>query len=110
MAGWGAADPAGDDHGVQPHRDGGAGKRAFDTGRIHIDELCDPERVLHIDSKVLDQAEAREEAAGSLEFADENGAPADDNGSVERKLTKAEQAEPLRRTVDTVGGVDPGCS
>ena len=36
-------------------------KHAFDSRRIHIDELCDPERVLHIDSKVLEQAEAQEE-------------------------------------------------
>jgi type III restriction enzyme len=36
-------------------------KHAFDSRRIHIDELCDPERILHIDSKVLDEAEARDE-------------------------------------------------
>ena len=40
-------------------------KHAFDSRRIHIDELCDPERILHIDSKVLDQAEAQEEPAGT---------------------------------------------
>ncbi len=75
-------------------------KHAFDSRRIHIDELCDPERVLHIDSKVLNQAEAKEEPAAPLEMPDENE---DDSGPVERKLTKAEQAELLRRTVDTVG-------
>lgn len=82
-------------------------KHAFDTKRIHIDELCDPDRVLHIDSKVLDQAEAKEEAAESVEAADQNSDDEDDNDAadapVERKLTKAEQAERLRRTVDTVG-------
>lgn len=78
-------------------------KHAFDTKRIHIDELCDPERVLHIDSKVLDQAEAKEEAAAPLEIADENGDEEEDSGPVERKLTKAEQAELLRQIVDTVG-------
>ena len=36
-------------------------KHAFDRKRIHIDELCDPERTLHIDSKVLATAEAAEE-------------------------------------------------
>ncbi len=36
-------------------------KHAFDSRRIHIDELCDPERILHIDSRVLAEAEAREE-------------------------------------------------
>jgi len=78
-------------------------KHAFDTRRVHIDELCDPERVLHIDSKVLDQAEAKEEAAEPLEVADENGDADEDSGPVERKLTKAEQAELLRQMVDTVG-------
>jgi len=88
-------------------------KHAFDSRRIHIDELCNPERVLHIDSKVLDQAEAREEAAEPLEGADENGDANEDNGPVERlpalnsqqagRPTKAEQAELLRQRVDTVG-------
>ena len=83
-------------------------KHAFDSRRIHIDELCDPERVLHIDSKVLSQAEEQEEPAAPVtvnEANEEDG----DNTPVERKLTKAEQAELLRRTVDTVGRVgQPG--
>jgi len=79
-------------------------KHAFDARRIHIDELCDPDRVLHIDSKVLDQAESQEEpvaAPGMQE--DEPEADEDDGPTVERRLTRAEQAELLRRTVDTVG-------
>ena len=36
-------------------------KYAFDHKKILLDELCDPERTLHIDSKVLDMAEAQEE-------------------------------------------------
>lgn len=84
-------------------------KHAFDSRRIHIDELCDLERVLHIDSKVLDQAEAKEEPAASLEIPDETEDDQDDSEPVERKLTKAEQAELLRLTVDTVGKVgQPG--
>lgn len=74
-------------------------KFAFDHHKIHIDELCDPERILHIDSKVLAAAEAQEPADGTDtedEAAEEEEAPA-------RKLTKAEQAELLRKTVDTVG-------
>lgn len=85
-------------------------KHAFDTKRIHINELCDPARVLHIDSKVLDEAESHEEPAATAQTravsteADENG-----DAVVERKLTKAEQAELLRRRVDTVGkGGQPG--
>ncbi|RUL81580.1 BPTD_3080 family restriction endonuclease [Tautonia sociabilis] len=78
-------------------------KHAFDSKRIHIDELCDPDRVLHIDSKVLEQAEAKEDAAEPLEVVDESGDDEEVGGPVERKLTKAEQAELLRQTVDTVG-------
>jgi len=79
-------------------------KHAFDTKRIHIDELCDPERVLHIDSKVLEEAEAQEEPAAAGEAPEGEGEAEEENAtSVARKLTKAEQAELLRRTVDTVG-------
>mgnify|MGYP005850989447 FL=1 len=84
-------------------------KHAFDSRRIHIDELCDPERVLHIDSKVLDQAEAQEEPAAPLDVPEESEDAAAEEAPVERKLTRAEQAELLRRTVDTVGKVgQPG--
>jgi type III restriction enzyme len=34
---------------------------AFTHKRINIDELCDPERILHIDSHVLKQAEEQDE-------------------------------------------------
>ena len=83
-------------------------KHAFDSRRIHIDELCDPERVLHIDSKVLSQAEEQEEPVAPLTPAEADAGSGDD-APVERKLTKAEQAELLRLTVDTVGKVgQPG--
>ena len=83
-------------------------KHAFDSRRIHIDELCDPERILHIDSKVLAQAEAKEELVETVTETETDDAAADED-ILERKLTKAEQAELLRRTVDTVGRVgQPG--
>lgn len=75
-------------------------KYALDRDKVRIKELCDPERTLHIDSKVLEVAEAQEESAatatsgGEGEGADEPTAP---------KLTKAQQAELLRQKVDTVG-------
>lgn len=82
-------------------------KHAFDSRRIHIDELCDPGRILHIDSKVLDEAEAQEEsltpALSRWEREPEEGDAEEDVTPVERKLTKAAQAELLRQTVDTVG-------
>ncbi len=81
-------------------------KHAFDSGRIHIDELCDPEHILHIDSKVLDQAEAQKDPLTttlSQGEREQNNEAEKEEAPVERKLTKAEQAELLRRTVDTVG-------
>ena len=78
-------------------------KHAFDSRRIHIDELCDPERILHIDSKVLEEAEEREEPVAPLETAEADDETEEAEAPAERKLTKAEQAELLRRTVDTVG-------
>ena len=66
-------------------------KHAFDRKRVRIDELCDPERTLHIDSKVLATAEAAEEPIA--EVATGGGA----------KLTRKQRAELLRRQVDTVG-------
>ena len=85
-------------------------KHAFDSRRIHIDELCAPERILHIDSKVLQEAEEQEEPITSADTTEVEGDSSDDSDApVERKLTKAEQAELLRRTVDTVGKVgQPG--
>jgi len=84
-------------------------KHAFDTRRIHIDELCNPQRILHIDSKVLAEAEAQEEAAASPETPDEDEAGAEETAPPERQLTKTEQAELLRGMVDTVGKVgQPG--
>lgn len=78
-------------------------KHAFDTNRIHIDELCDPERILHIDSKVLNQAESSEEPIAEVDIplADED--QEEDGGPVTLKLTKKQQAEHLRTIVDTVG-------
>src|SRR5207253_3362388 len=84
---------------------------AFQHKRIRIEELCDADKILHIDSKVLDEAEAQEEPAeGPVEAAfdeaneeagDDN---AKDNGSgPKKKLTKKDRAELLRKTVDTIG-------
>ncbi len=75
-------------------------KHAFDHKRVHIDELCDPERTLHIDSKALAAAEAAEEPIAEIDGG-ESGEDAD-NGHP-RKLTRKQQAELLRLRVDTVG-------
>jgi type III restriction enzyme len=76
-------------------------KYAFDHKKVHIDELCDPARTLHIDSKVLDEAEAAEEPIAQLETE----ADGEDDDEPVRKLTKKQQAELLRLQVDTVGQV-----
>jgi type III restriction enzyme len=57
-------------------------KHTFDTGEILIPELCNPEKTLQIDSKILDKVEAED---ASLQG------------------TKKEMAENLRQTVDTIG-------
>jgi type III restriction enzyme len=75
-------------------------KYAFDHKKIRIDELCVPERILHIDSKVLEMAEAQDEAR-SLQTGP--GEEYEEDEQPMKKLTKAELAEQLRKAVDTVG-------
>jgi len=75
-------------------------KYAFDHKKIHIEELCMPERILHIDSKVLEMAQAQEEAISPVVPTEENEK---EEEKPKRKLTKAELAQQLRELVDTVG-------
>jgi len=78
-------------------------KYALDRSKIRIPELCIPDRILHIDSKVLDEAESRDEAAQLIEVEPEDG---DESGDEPiRKLSKKEAAEKLRQMVGTVGQV-----
>jgi Type III restriction enzyme, res subunit len=78
-------------------------KNAFDKGKILIEELCDPKKTLHIDSKVLTEAESRDEEEEIISSQSED----EENGTT--KLTKKQQAEYLRKTVDTVGRIgQPG--
>ncbi len=74
-------------------------KFAFEHKKIRIDELCDPEKILHIDSKVLDMAEAQEEESPVETAGDED----EREEAPTRKRSKKELAELLRQTVDTVG-------
>lgn len=83
---------------------------AFTHKRINIDELCDPGRILHIDSKVLEQAEEEDEPPVQLGLKtaaeEENSTEETEGSNGERpvkKLSKKDQAELLRRQVDTVG-------
>ena len=73
-------------------------KYAFDHNQILIPDLCNPEKTLQIDSKVLESAESETEAIEIVvEIEDEDG---EENAP---KLTKKQQSELLRLTVDTVG-------
>jgi len=78
-------------------------KYAFDHKKVLIDELCAPEKTLHIDSKVLEMAESQEEA-GEVENTqgEENE---DSEEKPNEKLSKKELAEQLRQKVDTVGKI-----
>ena len=74
-------------------------KYAFDHKQILIPELCNAEKTLQIDSKVLEIAESETESI-EIEIEEEEATP---------KLTKKQQAELLRQTVDSVGKIgQPG--
>ncbi len=60
-------------------------KNAFDKKKVLIDELCDPEKTLHIDSKVLDMAEAKDEEG---EPQKENGVGDDEDEPKQKKLER----------------------
>ncbi len=71
-------------------------KYAFDNGDILVESLCDPDGILHIDSKVLREAEEREPELDAMEAGNNMESPG-------QKLTKKERAELLRKQVNTVG-------
>ena len=78
-------------------------KHTFDNNDIAIEALCKPEGMLHIDSKVLKQAEEREietQWVGTDDEGIEGG---------KQKMTQKEQAALLRKQVNTVGQIgEPG--
>ncbi|MCW5205512.1 DEAD/DEAH box helicase family protein [Desulfobulbus sp. F5] len=77
-------------------------EHSFTRNEILIPELCEADKILRIDSSVLDKAESSD-ASIDLEL------PPDDEADGEVKLTKQQQAEQLRRKVDTVGRIrEPG--
>jgi type III restriction enzyme len=80
---------------------------ALTHGKVRIEELTDAEGILHIDSKVLEEAEAREEELEiSAANGGENGEESDEeNEKPRKKLSKKDLGELLRRQVDTVGQV-----
>ncbi|NQT84335.1 DEAD/DEAH box helicase family protein [bacterium] len=78
---------------------------AFTHKRIRIDELCVPERILHIDSKVLQMAESQMEPPAVVAESQDG----ERGQKSSRRHSKKELSEVLRLTVDTVGQVgEPG--
>jgi type III restriction enzyme len=75
-------------------------KYAFDHKKIRIDELCIPDKILHIDSKVIREAEEKSGASEVETTSDE-----DDTNEPTVRLSRVERAELLRQTVDTIGKV-----
>ena len=83
-------------------------ERAFLRGSIHIEELCEAERLLRIDSKVLQQAESVDEPVSLVPAATADDDEADESDADSetkpvRKETKLQQAERIRREINTVG-------
>jgi type III restriction enzyme len=75
---------------------------AFNHKHVLIEELADPEKILRIDSKELERAEALDEPP---EFGSESEEPESDD-EIElptKKETKKERAERIRRMVNTIG-------
>ena len=66
---------------------------ALTHGKVRIEELTDAERILHIDSKVLEEAEARDE---ELEIALGNGG---ENGE-EAEEASSQRRSSQRRTLE----------
>jgi type III restriction enzyme len=79
-------------------------KHSFDFRKVHIDELCETSKILHIDSNVLKLAESQN-VVTIMGNSDADSEDSDDSQDVP-KLSKKEQAELLRRQVDTVGHLD----
>lgn len=75
---------------------------AFSLSAAGLGELCDPAKTLQIDSSILSQAEA---AIEQVEIDLEDKPDDSEDEGAERKLTKKQQAELLRQTVDTVGRI-----
>jgi len=76
---------------------------AFEHKKILIDELCNKEKLLRIDSDKLEMAEEQDETEAETQPMTETGE------EPERKKTKKQQAEDMRKQVGTVGKVgQPG--
>ena len=71
-------------------------KYALDRNKIDIKELCDPGRIIHRDSRILEKAESQEEA---MQFKLKESSEGDEG----KELSKKDSAEYLREIVNTIG-------
>ena len=82
---------------------------SFMLAAAGLGELVNTDLTLQIDSSILKKAEAETEEVEVIESSDGDNESDSDEGTTEIKLTKKQQAELLRRTVDTVGKIgEPG--
>ena len=84
-------------------------KYAFDHKRVHIEELSDPARTLHIDSRVLDEAESAEEPIAKLDGEeDEEREEEEPEAQTDKKATSGTAAATGRysRAVGKTGRTD----
>jgi len=83
-------------------------KDSFLLNVAGLGDLCNAEKTLQIDSSILQKAEAESEEVEIIEVEETEDDNTED-APKEKKLTKKQQAELLRRTVDTVGKIgEPG--
>jgi type III restriction enzyme len=77
-------------------------KYSFDKNKIRIPELCNPDRTLRIDSKLLNEAEEQDDiiVLDNFPTEQEQDDPTEETGP---KLNKQQTAEYYRQIVDTVG-------
>ncbi|MDR2500739.1 MAG: hypothetical protein LBD37_06640, partial [Treponema sp.] len=73
-------------------------KYAFEHRRVSAEELCDPDYIIHIDSKTLEKAETENV---EVDIAPSGETETDTEGG--KKISKKDQAALLRETVGTVG-------
>lgn len=80
----------------------------FQLSVAGLGALGETQTTLQIDSSILDKAEAESEEI-DLEIETSSDEDETDDAPVEKKLTKKQQGELLRKTVDTIGKIgEPG--
>ena len=77
-------------------------KYALDNNKVRIEELWNPNYTLHIDTKVLQSAEAALEPIATFGREEEEDFSSNES---HQQLTRKQRAELLRRKIDTIGKI-----